>query len=106
MAYDKTLGYDPDIKDYSALIANTTDASTRAALLEQRQNKLDHLESTGGRDAQWADNSVVLDLSARRLERRHRLLQPLCRRLVCAGPRPHGGRPRAHRIPHAAGGPV
>ena len=59
MAYDKTLGYDPDIKDYSALIANTTDASTRAALLEQRQNKLDHLESTGGRDAQWADNSVV-----------------------------------------------
>ena len=32
MAYDKKLGYDPDIKDYSALIANTTDASTRAAL--------------------------------------------------------------------------
>ena len=59
MAYDKKLGYDPDIKDYSALIANTTDASTRAALLEQRQNKLNHLESTGGRDAQWADNSVV-----------------------------------------------
>ena len=59
MAYNKNLGYDPDIKDYSALIANTKDTQTRAALLEQRQNKLNHLDTTGGRDSQWADNSTV-----------------------------------------------
>lgn len=78
MAYDKKLGYDPDIKDYSALIANTTDASTRAALLEQRQNKLNHLESTGGArrpvGRQQRGLDLDFDLPAGRLERRHRLV--------------------------------
>ena len=59
MAYDRTLGYDPDIKDYSALIANTTDPAVRAALLEQRQNKLDHLETIGKKNTDWADNATV-----------------------------------------------
>ena len=34
MAYNTRLGYDPEIKDYAAAIANTVDKAARDSLLQ------------------------------------------------------------------------
>ncbi|NLT57631.1 MAG: hypothetical protein GXX99_01555 [Clostridiales bacterium] len=59
MAYNQTLGYDPDIADYSLLIAGTRDRQARDELLRQRQNKLDHLQAQGTKNPDWASNQTV-----------------------------------------------
>ncbi|MBQ2697952.1 MAG: hypothetical protein IJF59_04670, partial [Clostridia bacterium] len=59
MAYNTRLGYDPEIKDYAAAIANTVDKAARDSLLQQRQNKIDHLTATGQMNSDWVGNDIV-----------------------------------------------